>query len=218
MISSLRARNSAAKSKSISRIIQALTDEVLDTGLTIQEICQLVRESSVLVALQRLSGNDQHLSNTRIAVATGLSRAEVARILSLKLSGINWISRHPIRKLVAAWRLDGRFKSARGEPKTLPIYGKRSSFESLVTASNRGIPVRAMLDELIHIKVAKVLPGQRVQLVAPLPTFGDLTLIREVMAASRSKTKRTNGMQTSIQSARKNLKREPSARALRAQS
>jgi hypothetical protein len=209
MISSLRARNSAAKSKSIGRSIQALTDEVLDTGLTIQEICQLVRESSVLVALQRLSGNDQHLSKTRIAVATGLSRAEVARILSLKNS-IDWISRHPIRKIVAAWRFDGRFKSARGEPKTLPIYGKRSSFESLVTVSNRGIPVRAMLDELVHIKVAKVLPGQRVRLVAPLPVFGDLTLIREVMAASRSKTKRTNGMRTSIQSARKNLKRNPS--------
>jgi len=209
MISSLRARNSTAKSKSIGRIIQALTDEVLDTGLTIQEICQLVRESSVLVALQRLSGNDQHLSKTRIAVATGLSRAEVARILCLK-SSIYWISRHPIRKLVAAWRFDGRFKSARGEPKTLPIYGKRSSFESLVTVSNRGIPVRAMLDELVHIKIAKVLPGQRVRLVVPLPVFGDLTLIREVLAASRSNTKRTNGMRTSIQSARKNLKRNPS--------
>jgi hypothetical protein len=212
MISSLRARDSVAMSKSIGRVIQALTDEVLDTGVTIQEICQLVRENSVLVALQRLSGNDQHLSKTRIAVATGLSRAEVARILSLKLSSINWISRHPIRKLVAAWRFDGRFRSAKGQPKTLPIYGKRSSFESLVTVSNRGIPVRAMLDELVHIGVAKVLPGQRVQLMAPLPAFGNLPLIREVMAVSRSRTKRTNGMRTSIQSARKNLKRNPSAR------
>lgn len=211
MISSLRARNSAAMSKSIGRVIQALTDEVLDTGLAIQEICQLVRENSVLVALRRLSGNDQHLSKTRLAVATGLSRAEVARILSLKLTSSDWISKHPIRKLVAAWQLEGSFSSARGEPKTLPIYGKRSSFESLVTVSNRGIPVRAMLDELVHIKVAKVLPGQRVQLMAPLPAFGDVTRIREVMAASRYKTKRTNGMRASSQSARKNLKRNPSA-------
>jgi hypothetical protein len=211
MISSLRARKSAAMSKSIACVIQALTDEVLDTGLTIQEVCQLVRENSVLVALQRVSGDDQRLSKTRLAVATGLSRAEVARILSLNLGSSRWISKHPIRKLISAWRFDRRFSSARTEPKTLPIYGKRSSFESLVGESNRGTPVRAMLDELVHIKVAKVLPGQRVQLMAPLPPFGDLTLIRELMTATRSKSKGTNGTRTSIQSARKNLKRNPSA-------
>jgi Family of unknown function (DUF6502) len=212
MISFLRTPDSAAKSKSICRVIQALTDEVLDTGLAIQEICQLVRENSVLVARHRLSGNDQHLSKTRIAVATGLSRAEVAKVLSLKLSSRKWKAKHPIRKLVTAWRFDRRFSSARAEPKTLPIYGKRSSFENLVTVSNRGTPVRAMLDELVHIKVAKVLPGQRVQLMAPLPAFGELTLIRELMGASRYKTKRTNGLRTSIRLARKNLKKSPSAR------
>ncbi len=211
MISSSSARASAAISKSIGHVIQALTDTVLDTGLTIQEICQLVRENSVLVALQRRSGNHQRPSKTRIAVATGLSRAEVARILRLKLVSSDWKSRHPMRKLVATWRFDGMFCTARGEPKTLPIYGKGSSFENLVTVSNRGTPVRAILDELVHIKAAKVLRGQRVQLNAPLPAFGNMTLIRESMGAFRSQPKRKKVIRTSIRSARKNFKRNPSA-------
>jgi hypothetical protein len=207
MAASSRPRDSAAVSKSVCRAIQEISNLVLEAGLTVQEVYQLIRENSALITLQRLKSAEQHQSKTRIAISTGLSRAEVARILHRNLSTNTFVARHPIRKLVDAWRFNRRFVSAQGGPKILSIYGNGASFENLVIVSNRGIPVRAMLDQLVHIRAVKLLRGQRVQLIAPLPSFAEIKLVRELLETSRTKSERSNIATTGIRSARKNLKR-----------
>ena len=57
----------------------------------------------------------------------------------------------------------------------LPIFGKRRSFEQLVALCGRGIPVRAMLDELTQIDAVERLPDQRVKAKSRIPIPTGLT-------------------------------------------
>jgi hypothetical protein len=201
-------RDSVALSEALGVLIHDLTNLALDAGLTIQEIFQLIRENSAFVALQRLKRNDELQSNSRVAITTGLSRAEVAKFFDPKTNTAKRIPRLPIRKLITTWTSSKMFVSAGSVPKILPIYGRGSSFEGLVRATNKGVPVRAMLDQLIYAKSAKILVGQRVQLVPPLPAYADVALVREFLSMTRSKANLTQSEVTSIKSTRKNLKRK----------
>jgi hypothetical protein len=58
----------------------------------------------------------------------------------------------------------------------LPIFGKRRSFEQLVALCGRGIPVRAMLDELTQLDAVERLPDQRVKAKSRIPIPTGLTV------------------------------------------
>jgi hypothetical protein len=58
----------------------------------------------------------------------------------------------------------------------LPIFGKRLSFEQLVAMHSRGIPVRAMLDELTQIDAVERLTDQRVKAKSRIPILTGLTV------------------------------------------
>ena len=68
------------------RIIDPLIDLLFDSGVTVREITQLVRERSVRAAAKKIYLETGRISNSRISIMTGLSRAEVARILGAKES------------------------------------------------------------------------------------------------------------------------------------
>jgi hypothetical protein len=105
-----------------------------------------------------------------------LPRSEVARVLkSIDKSPSKRLGQHPARKVLAAWFDDPRFLSANGEPAVLPIFGKRRSFEQLVGMCSRGMPVRAMLDELAQIDAVEILENQRVKAKSRVPVLAGLT-------------------------------------------
>jgi hypothetical protein len=65
--------------------------------------------------------------------------------------------------------------AANGEPAVLPIFGKRRSFEQLVSMHSAGIPVRAMLDELTRIDAVERLEDQRVKAKSRIPILTGMT-------------------------------------------
>jgi hypothetical protein len=160
----------------LQRIIDPLTDFMLDAGITVQELCGLARERAVRIAARRVTKENGRASKSQVAIVTGLPRSEVARILnadddlSKKRTG-----QHPAGKVLAAWYGNQRFLTKNGEPAILPIFGRRGSFECLVARYSGGIPVRAMLDQLTQIGAVEVLAGQHVKARSRLPIFTGLT-------------------------------------------
>jgi hypothetical protein len=75
----------------------------------------------------------------------------------------------PARRVLAAWYDDSRFLAANGSPAEIPIFGKRRSFEKLVEKYGGGVPVRAMLDELIQFDSVEQLVGQRLKAKVRIP-------------------------------------------------
>ena len=159
----------------LTRVADPLIDLMFDAGITVHEFARLLRERSVRVAASRIAQAGGRSSKSRVAIMTGLSRSEVARILSVNdPSSRGRPEQHPARK-VAAWYRGAGFLSANGEPDVLPIFGRRRSFERLVARNGGGIPVRAMLDQLTQLNAVEVLSGQRVKARSRVPIFTGLT-------------------------------------------
>jgi hypothetical protein len=160
----------------LQRVVDPLVDLMLDAGITVGEFSRLVRERAVRLAASRLANESGRRSNSRVAIVTGLARAEVARILTAdEVISDSCPGQHPARRVLAAWYESRRFLSRNGEPAILPIFGKRRSFEQLVAAHSGGIPVRAMLDQLVQIDAVDVLPEQRVKAKSRFPIFKGMT-------------------------------------------
>lgn len=145
-----------ATTVALKRVVDPLLDLMFDSGVTVREFSQIVRERAVRVAAARVSRDSGRDSKSRVAIITGLPRSEVARILKAEdVSPSKRMGQQPARKILAAWFDNPRFLTANGDPAVLPIFGKRRSFERLVTMHSRGIPVRAMLDELTQINAVE---------------------------------------------------------------
>jgi hypothetical protein len=160
----------------LARVIDPLVDLTFDAGITVREFTKLVRERAVRRAASRVAKEGGRTSKSRVSIITGLPRSEVARLLRADdLSTRSRLGQHPARKVLAAWYGNPRFLRANGDPAVLPIFGKRRSFERLVAMSSGGIPVRAMLDQLVQINAVEVLSGRRVKAKSRVPIFTGLT-------------------------------------------
>jgi hypothetical protein len=160
----------------LKRMVDPLVDLMFDAGVTVHEFGQIMRERAVRTAARRVSKETGRDSKSRVAIITGLPRSEVARILkSDDVSPRKRLRQHPARRVLAAWFDDPRFLAANGDPAVLPIFGKRRSFEQLVAMHSRGIPVRAMLDELTQIDAVERLADQRVKVKSRIPTLTGMT-------------------------------------------
>jgi hypothetical protein len=160
----------------LERVIDPLVYLVFDAGITVREFCRLIRERAVRSAATRVKRETGRSSNSHVAIITGLSRAEVARILKVEdASADSRPEQHPARRILAAWYDNRRFLGANGDPAVLPIFGRRGSFEQLVAMHSGGIPVRAMLDQLTQINAVEILAGQRVKAKSRVPIFKGMT-------------------------------------------
>jgi len=160
----------------LKRVLDPLIDLMFDAGVTVQEFNRLVRDRAVRIANGRVIRNSGRKSKSRVAIMTGLPRSEVTRILRLVDSADEIASDyHPAGRVLAGWHDNPRFLSSSGAPAVLPIFGKRGSFEKLVELYGGGIPVRAMLDELMQLNAVEHLADQKIQAKARVPVATGLT-------------------------------------------
>lgn len=154
----------------LKSIIDPLIGLMLDVGITAPEFSKLVRERSVRIAAGRLQSQTGRTSHSRVSIATGLPRSEVAKILKPAVAkGQPKRTPHAARRILDAWYQSPAFLLASGEPAPIPIFGPRCSLEYLVAKHGAGIPVRAMLDELIQIDAIEQLADQRVRAKSRIP-------------------------------------------------
>jgi hypothetical protein len=161
----------------LKRAVNPLIDLMFDTGITVREFSRMIRHAAVKSAAVRIERDSGRSSHSRVAIITGLARAEIARIIETDERSLTArAEQHPVRKVLAAWYNNQRFLSAVGDPAILPIFGRKRSFEQLVTAHSGGIPVRAMLDQLLQIHAVELLSGQRIRAKARVPVFRGMTV------------------------------------------
>jgi Family of unknown function (DUF6502) len=160
----------------LEHLLDPLLELLLDVGLSVQELNHAIRLRAIHVASRRLLKKDGRSSNARVAITTGIPRSEIAKLSQRSNSSRkSRIGRLPARRILSGWFSDPRFLNTLGEPAILPIFGPRHSFEKLVFKYGRGIPVRAMLDELIQIGAVEHLSDQRVSAKTRVPISVGLT-------------------------------------------
>jgi len=148
------------------QLFEPLTGFVIDTGLSTSELNSILRHAAVRSVASRQMQIAGRINISGIAATTGIPRSEISRIL--KNSGrengkLRDHRQQSTNRILAAWHNEPKFTDPNGHPADLKLYGRGATFESLVKAHGRGIPTRAILDELVRTHAVDVLPAQRIR-------------------------------------------------------
>lgn len=139
------------------RILRPLVRILLRNGVNFLEFAEVAKAAYVEVAAMDFPVAERRMSQSRIAIVTGLSRKEVARVIadegkdySEDESKFNRVIR-----VLAAWHMDSEFTGPYGIPLELDFENDpgKPSFQTLVRKHSGDMPARAMLDELLRVGI-----------------------------------------------------------------
>jgi hypothetical protein len=155
----------------LSSIFFPLAGFAVDVGLSARELQAMVRAAAVNVVADRQKTSKLRVSISGIAAITGIPRAEVSRILRAKRTGAQLIIGHwphSVNKILSVWNENPKFTNRSGRPADLRIYGPGRTFETLIGRHGGGLPVRAVLDELVRTGSVEISNPQRLKLRSPI--------------------------------------------------
>ena len=138
----------------VFRLLRPLVRLMLRNGLPYAAFAELAKRAYVSVADEEFGVNGRKQTDSRVAVLTGLTRKEVARVKKLPsyVDDAEAIQRyHRAARVIAAWAREPGFQDLKGTPLSLPLEGGSRSFADLVRRHSGDMPVRAMLDELVRV-------------------------------------------------------------------
>jgi hypothetical protein len=156
----------AVARKALVQLLEPLVGFVLDSGLSPQELHAILREAAIRSVAARQLQVARRINISGIAASTGIPRAEISRILKLKADSSRQLTdrqQQSTNRILAVWHQEPKFTTPAGKPADLKIYGRGATFETLVRNYGRGIPIRAMLDELTRTGAAEVLTSKLVR-------------------------------------------------------
>ncbi len=137
----------------LASLLDVLAASLVELGITPLRLAQVSRVSFVkaaaTIARKRSSGRP-HLA--KIAALTGLSRAEVKRIVSAgyRVSELEPENLPRALRVFVAWHTDPKYVR-KGRPRTLRVDGPVPSFTSLCRTHSGDIPHKVILEELLRL-------------------------------------------------------------------
>jgi Family of unknown function (DUF6502) len=162
----------------IFRILRPLVRLLLRHGIPVGVLADVVKQVYVDVAWQEFGLPGRKQTTSRVAILTGLSRKEVARLRQLH----RWDDQaavqqhHRAARVISAWVREPAFHDASGQPAPLLVEGDTPSFSALVRRYSGDMPVRAILDELLRVRAVEQLADGRIRLLARVyvPAAGEV--------------------------------------------
>ena len=152
------------------RVMRPLVRILLRHGISFGEFAEVLKAVYVEVAGQDFALPVGRQSQSRIAIITGLTRKEVARVvIALDRDVIGDASNlNRVGRVLTGWHQDPDFTGPYGMPYELPFesLGGKRSFAELVRRYSGDMPPRAMLDELKRVGAADESPGGHVRVLA----------------------------------------------------
>lgn len=147
-----RERAPSTSTDSIAAALRPVVIALLRAGVGTFEATDLLKWLFVHECASLLARDGHRLSVSRIAAATGLSRAETAELLAAPRIEPKPFGLRPQRcaRVLSGWMSDSDFLEADGSPRELAFSAEPKSFQDLVRRYSGDIPPRAMLDELLN--------------------------------------------------------------------
>ena len=124
---------------------------LLKHGVTWNEFGELSKEAYVKVAREDYGIDGRPTNNSRVAMLTGLSRREVARVRDQLLQGTERAAEprgNQISRILTGWHLDPEFTNVDGQPKDLAPTGPSVSLGTLLKRYAGDLPHGAIRKEL----------------------------------------------------------------------
>ena len=136
---------------------------LLRSGITFQEFGGVLKDVYVSVCAQEMKIPGRKLTLSRVAIATGLPRGVVAKIVRNdgKTQWGVWSNAGLAASVLEAWYTDAQFLAPYGYPRDLKIDGTDvvATFEDLVKRFSSDVPHEVLIGELVRVGAARVLEG-----------------------------------------------------------
>ena len=137
------------------KILRPLVRILLRHGISFSELAEVLKTVFVEVAARDFTLPDRKVSQSRIAILTGLTRKEVAKQEALLASGAELdfpANLNRVIRVLDGWHTDPEFTGPYGMPLDLPFDAPApASFMNLVRKHSGDMAARAMLDELLRV-------------------------------------------------------------------
>jgi Family of unknown function (DUF6502) len=155
--------SNAAPRAALARLLEPLARLALARGVPFATLDGLLREAMVRHAHAAHPNLPEHRRTSRVSAATGLNRREVDRLLAKQgaraaaagaASSSAAPRRTPAAMVFAHWRASPAYRTKAGAPRVLPRTGPAPSFESLAHEVTRDMHPRALLEELLRLRLA----------------------------------------------------------------
>ncbi|MDH5454581.1 MAG: DUF6502 family protein [Gammaproteobacteria bacterium] len=137
--------------KSCRYLLMPVVRFVMRHGVTIAEFGELTKDAFVQVARQDYGIDGRPTNNARVAMLTGLSRREVAKVRDRLLEGdlpAEDSRGNRISRILTGWHIDTEFTDKDGQPKVLPATGSKGSWPSLLKRYAGDLPHGAIRKEM----------------------------------------------------------------------
>jgi hypothetical protein len=141
------------------RLMQPLVRILIRYGVSYHELAELLKNVFVEVAERDFRLQGRNSSQSRVAILIGLSRKEVARQKSILETGgqVEAVSNlNRVTRVLVGWHSDPDYTGPYGMPIELPFSSDAGpSFTALVERHSSDMGARALLDELIRVRVVE---------------------------------------------------------------
>ena len=129
------------------RLVKRLAGVLIPLGVSFEQFVAAAKTGFVEAAAENISSRDGRVSQAKIAVLTGLPRAEVARLrVQTNRQNKSTVPHQRAERVMHGWFTDSAFLNFDGSPTDLTHPG---SLANLVRKYSGDIPTRALLDELL---------------------------------------------------------------------
>lgn len=129
---------------------------LLRHGVTWEEFGELSKRLYVDVAREDYGIQGRPTNNSRVAMMTGLSRREVARVRDLLDEPAEHFAKrrgNRISEILTAWHVDPEFLDESGQPRLLSEQGDRQSLARLYGRYAGDLPHKALRKEMLQRKL-----------------------------------------------------------------
>ena len=134
-------------------VLAPLSQLAVARGLPFAAVDEVLRAAFVEAAHAAHPGLPEHRRVSRVSVATGINRREVARLLQARAEAAPAPRSYP-SEMFAQWTTQAAYRDASGHPLALPRLGPAPSFEALAQAVTRDMHPRSLLEELLRLGLA----------------------------------------------------------------
>ena len=136
---------------------------LLRSGITFQEFGGVLKDVYVNVCAREMTLPGRRMTLSRVAIATGLTRREVAKIVRSegKTQWGVWSNAGLAASVLEVWHSDPQFLAPYGYPRDLKIDGTDvvPTFEDLVRRFSSEVPHEVLIGELVRVGAARILEG-----------------------------------------------------------
>lgn len=175
--------NAARGQLLLQDFLRELAIALVPRGVTARQFSKLATFAFADAAATFSQLRNGRVNQSRVAVLTGLRRAEVRKLLGSGISAsLGTANQSTIETVLAGWCTDKHFVDARGAPKSLPVSKGIESFARLVERYGGDVPPRAVLDELCHLRIVTRVKDQvRIRSYSALIARSDFRSFKRAM-------------------------------------